>query len=287
MRFDMSKTVIQVIVNENDITDIKTIEIPATAFQALNFKRVDFVKFKEYDVSKPGIYLLLGQNDNEITKLYIGETTNLKDRLKYHYLNKDFWSEAIVFYSKNNEISSSHIKYVEAKLISMVNKDIEIELDNNKTQFIPTIDGAGEIIANKYLENFLFLLSALRFDYFINKNYCDNNLDNFIIFEFKRKNALGKMIRKNGKYFILRGSTAIIDENNSTSKHIINIRKNLVKKGVMRKDLDKNLYKVMEDIPVNTSSRAAWIIAGHNASGPQSWKYNNKTLKQIEEEEVK
>jgi hypothetical protein len=286
----MSKTVIQVIVNENDITDIKTIEIPATAFQALNFKRVDFVKFKEYDVSKPGIYLLLGQSDNEITKLYIGETTNLKERLKYHFLNKDFWNEAIVFYSKNNEISSSHIKYVEAKLISMVNKDIEIELDNSKSQIIPVIDSAGEIIAIKYLENLLFLLSALRFDYFTNdllyntKSTIDTQENK--VFILKTSYAIAKMKRENGKYVLLKNSIINAKEQSSISEKTKNIRRKLIEENILVKN-NENSYELTDDFAADSSSVIGAVVSGYSISGPQNWKYDNKTLKQIEEEEVK
>lgn len=62
---------------------------------------------------KYGVYLLLSSE-----KVYIGQSTDLKARIKQHQLGKDWWERVILLTSKNDELNQSYITYLEAKLIS-------------------------------------------------------------------------------------------------------------------------------------------------------------------------
>jgi len=54
------------------------------------------------DLSNTGMYFLFGRNDEAgEEQVYIGEAENIFNRLKQHLSEKAFWTECIVFISKN------------------------------------------------------------------------------------------------------------------------------------------------------------------------------------------
>lgn len=53
-------------------------------------------------MSNTGVYFLFGRNDEtDEEQVYIGEAENIFNRLKQHLSEKDFWTECIVFISKD------------------------------------------------------------------------------------------------------------------------------------------------------------------------------------------
>ena len=68
----------------------------------------DFKIIKEAD--KPGVYLIYGEDfENGIRKLYVGEGYPVEPRLSQHYGNKEFWTSAIVFTSKDDYVTKTQI----------------------------------------------------------------------------------------------------------------------------------------------------------------------------------
>ncbi len=63
------------------------------------------------------MYLLTG-TDPESGKpaIYIGEAECIKDRVKAH-LAKDFWNQILYFVSKDENLTKSHIRYLEGRLL--------------------------------------------------------------------------------------------------------------------------------------------------------------------------
>ena len=74
---------------------------------------------KRDELSSPGFYFLTGVDSESGDKaIYIGEAENVAIRLKSHS-GKDFWNSATVFVSKDENLTKSHIRYIEGKLISI------------------------------------------------------------------------------------------------------------------------------------------------------------------------
>ena len=54
-----------------------------------------------------GVYLLFGKNELEKDQVYIGEAECILKRLKQQLGQKEFWSEAIVFVSKDDNLNKA------------------------------------------------------------------------------------------------------------------------------------------------------------------------------------
>jgi hypothetical protein len=67
------------------------------------------------DLKKAGVYFLIGRDENDNEAVYIGEAEEVYKRLLQHQ-DKDFWSEALAFVSKDENLNKAHIKYLEYTL---------------------------------------------------------------------------------------------------------------------------------------------------------------------------
>lgn len=106
------------------------------------------------------------------------------------------------------------------------------------------------------------------------------------VFQFRIKDALGKMKIEEDKYIVLKGSTAVIENRPSASESIIKMRNILESKGIIKRNLNNNLYIFQEDYIFNSPSFAASAISGGNENGRRQWKYKDMNLNQIEEMEI-
>ena len=74
------------------------------------------------DLMNTGIYLLFGKNEEGKDLVYIGEAEIVFKRLSQHLNQKDFWNEAIVFISKDDNLNKAHIKYLENRLHNIADR---------------------------------------------------------------------------------------------------------------------------------------------------------------------
>lgn len=89
----------------------------------------------EFD--NPGIYFLKGDptEDGFDEKIYIGEAENIKTRLRQHLSdpNKDF-KELVFFISKDELLTKTQIKYLEARLVQLALEAKTAQIDNGTSQ---------------------------------------------------------------------------------------------------------------------------------------------------------
>ena len=81
---------------------------------------------KRPEAKRTGIYILLGDDPNSLggTIAYIGEGDDVSRRLSQHARaedagGKDFWERAIVFTSKDSNLTKAHVRYLESRLITL------------------------------------------------------------------------------------------------------------------------------------------------------------------------
>lgn len=74
------------------------------------------------ELTKSGVYILLGVDpDTGRQAAYIGEAEGVRDRLKQHR-EKEFCIHAIAFVSKDENLTKSHVRYWEGRLIEEAQK---------------------------------------------------------------------------------------------------------------------------------------------------------------------
>lgn len=84
---------------------IQVIEIPRSIFQ-------DFLVMPECD--QVAIYFLIGESgEGASPRVYIGQTGDLRARLKDHNQKKDFWQRALVLISRTHSLTQTHALFLE------------------------------------------------------------------------------------------------------------------------------------------------------------------------------
>ena len=272
----------------NDDPDgLKTLEISNMTIKATVFSRPLLKDFLERDESKrPGVYMLYGNSIDENSKpvLYIGEGDPVSERMKSHGINKDFWTDAFVFTSKDEYLTKTQIKYLESKLINLAKEAKRVEMDNKNDSSEPTISEVDKAEVQQFLEAIELLVNVLNLSFFEPLSYRSiAPEENEIIYEYRVKNYLGRMAIRNGKYVLLTGSTASKNFRKSSSQGIKQYRISLEHDGALVQGQNEDELIVIRDIPCDSPSRAAVIISGGNSAGPIMWKYNGKTLKELEQ----
>ncbi|MFQ5481976.1 MAG: GIY-YIG nuclease family protein, partial [Nitrospinaceae bacterium] len=96
------------------------------------------------DLSRTGVYILSGPSEDSLNKekIYIGESDNVLKRIIQHDKDeeKDFWKKAIFIISKDENLTKSHIRYLESRLIEISKNANQAELANNtapETKLLP------------------------------------------------------------------------------------------------------------------------------------------------------
>ena len=108
----------RIIMCENQVTELFVID------------RADKKFVSEYsnDLNKPALYILINRDKRQ---LYVGETDDSIKRLRNHEA-KDFWTEAIVFHSTTDTLSTTEVKWLEAKTFEALKELDYYDLSENK-----------------------------------------------------------------------------------------------------------------------------------------------------------
>jgi len=238
------------------------------------------------ELRSTGVYFLFGRGDEQSdrNKVYIGEAENIYDRLKQHLSGKDFWNEAIVFFSKDENLNKAHIKYLESRFHEIaINADRYAVLNSIK----PTLSRVSE--ADKAeLEEFLHysqlmtnilghkvLAPVLQHNDSTPKSPC------FFIKATRGVDAKG-LITSEG-FVVTAGSKAAMELAPAFKKHnYLKLRTQLIAEGVLEPRGDQLIFE--KDYIFNSPSAAAAIVMGRSASGPTEWKTaEGQILKSYEE----
>jgi hypothetical protein len=92
---------IRIFVPDGDPEGLRIIDRMNWTGLGIVFSREDWPKIKSrHDLGKPGVYILIGYvADDDLATLYIGQGDVVRARIDSHFVNKEFWSRAVVFVS--------------------------------------------------------------------------------------------------------------------------------------------------------------------------------------------
>lgn len=117
------------------------------------------------ELSKPGVYILLGRLDTEdeedLPLLYIGQTDDLKSRLGQHQKDKDFWDRAVVFISTNDGLNRAHITWLEHSLIRRAQEIGQCHLNNGNSPSEPNLPEFEKADTEAFLREMLQILPLI------------------------------------------------------------------------------------------------------------------------------
>lgn len=236
------------------------------------------------DIYNTGIYLLFGKNQEGKDLVYIGEAETVLNRLNQHLGQKDFWNEAIVFVSKDENLNKAHVKYLENRLHDIAFNVKRYEVENANIPTLSSISESDRAEMEEYIDNIKLLVNTLGHKVFEAKREIQftTSTNIFYISAARGANASGEP--NSDGFLVFKGSKATLDTTPSLSNSLIKIRQDLIEKGILSIQDDCLLFN--EDYIFTSASLAAATVMGRNANGLTEWKLGNgKTLKQFENPE--
>jgi len=123
------KTITTYLVDGNP-NGIRTCFISNKICKAVIVPRAKLIDAKNRaELQQPALYILLSDSED---KIYIGETEDFLSRIKQHDSNKSFWEAAIIFVSKDNDLTKSDVKYLEYLSIKHAKASARYGIEENK-----------------------------------------------------------------------------------------------------------------------------------------------------------
>lgn len=220
-------------------------------------------------------------------------------RLQSHIVNKDFWNEVVFFTSKDENLTKSHVKYLESRLVQFAKSANRYSVLNGNEPQRPLLPRDDRDAMEGVLANIRVLLGVIGHKALesLAKHEIPKPVDNEIDvvsdhtlvesnFYLNVKNITAKALLTDEGIVVLSGSMVARDVRDSLSTGYKKLRSQLIESGVISKDSD-GVFVFTRDQLFTSPSQAAAIIVGYAINGRNSWQTESgKTLKVVEEQVV-
>ena len=233
------------------------------------------------ELSGTGVYFLFGHSDeNGEDQVYIGEAEKVYERLMQHLLNKEFWTECIVFCSKDEHLNKAHIKFLENKIFMLAKESNRYHVINTNTPTLSSLSEADRAEMEEFIENTKLLLNTLGHKVLepaisIPVGHSDEVI--FHINAARGADAAGKMVSDG--FVVLKGSKVASSTVPSMSYSLKAVRDKLIVGGIINAS-----FEMTEDRVFTSPSLAAAIVMGRTANGLAEWK--SETGKSLKDHEI-
>ena len=272
---------IRIYLKEASVTGIKFAEIVNQTIQSLSCPRTKISELNKNfakEINTQGVYFLFGFEEETGKQIvYVGEAENVWDRLKNHDSKKDFWNEVLVFTSKDDNLTKSHIKYLESRIVEIANEIRRYGIKNGNTPTLSSLPLPDKDAMEEFLSNIKILTGTLGHKFLenpiSNKNLIENDIslkpisDDIPLLDSKDELELelnvsgirAKAIQTNEGLVVLEGSQ--VSKNPTKNYGYGALRDNLLSEGVINLNSKKELVFTRNYL-FNSVSAAAAVIVG-------------------------
>ena len=224
-------------------------------------------------IKNPGIYYLINENEeNTITKIYIGQTRNGIERMIDHNRTKDFWNKVILFLADEQYFSANIILGLEEIAIKKAIQANRYQIENsiNPKAKIKNWDYYD---VEEYYNEIEFLLSTLGYK----MTPLTKENENVKILKTKRRGIIGLGVYSSDKFELLQGSE--IDVATAANNENYNLlRLDLLNKKMIHRN-EEGKYILQKTLEFKTPSGASDFVLGGSTNGWVEWRdESDKTL---------
>ena len=281
----MTSATVTLFLPRGDAKSLRTAEISNWTGKAIAAPRTELEELlRRPELGQAGIYILSGADPQSgAPRAYIGEAEIIRDRLKQHKI-KEFWVSAVIFVSKDENLTKAHVRYLENKLLAEAAKTHRFMLEQNQPggSKLPESDREDMEVFLSHIRQLLPLLGS---DLLIPVAQPSAKQQPGGVLFCRVKGAEARGHRTPDGFVVLQGSTAVLQERPSTRKwpHVVALRNKLIADGTLVQKND--LYRFTRDVEFSSPSAAASVIDGGSANGLMRWRTKDgQFLKAIDEQ---
>lgn len=262
--------VITILVTSGDPDGVRVLEKSNWTGSGMVFSRSDLADAVAQGLASPGIYVLMGDDPDETFEgmAYVGEAEDVGKRLASHQNDdsKDFWTDTVVFTSKDAALNKAHIRYLESRLISLAHDVKRVRLANGTQPSPPPMSHADRAEAEGFLAEVLAIFPVLGVSAF--DKPVAHELGHVRYF-LSGPDATGEGEDRSDGFVVFAGATCRIEETTSLSAGFSKLRSQLLASGVLVEEGE--VYRLTEDYVFKSPSAAAATLLSRNANGRTEW----------------
>jgi len=275
----MTSATIKLFLPRGDAKSLRTAEISNWTGKAVAAPRTELDELlAREELDKAGVYILIGSDPlTNAPRAYIGEAEVIRDRLKQHK-TKEFWVSAIVFVSKDENLTKAHVRYLESRLLAEAAQIKRFTLEQNQA-------GGSKLPESDREDMEVFLARIRQLLPVLGSDILAPIAQPGGVLFCRNKGAEARGQRTANGFVVFQGSTAVLEERKSAEiyPYAVAQRKQLIADGTL---IDKDGFLVFtKDAEFSSPSAAAAVIHGGSANGLTAWKTEGgKSLKQLDEQ---
>jgi hypothetical protein len=129
--------------------------------------------FEEDEIDGWGVYFLISE-----TQVYVGQSTNLRNRIDQHTIGKPWWQKVVLVTTTNDNLNRTSIDYLESEFIKMAESVGSLDIDNKTKGVKQKIDRFDQTQLNIFIEDSLILLELIGVNVF--KKSTENKFNTII-----------------------------------------------------------------------------------------------------------
>lgn len=252
--------------------------------QGLLFPRSIYLDIRgRTELTRTGVDVLWGPDEERrLPRVYVGQGNELKQRLNDHNTNKDFWNSCVAFISKDSNLNTAHVQYLEAKLVNLLEEASRCVLENTQHPQEPSLSDADKADAELFLMDMLLCLPIAGVNFF-EKSGAQGEKHEIPTLTMSGKGIKGEGYQDGTSFVVLANSLAVKDEVDSIPLQIATLRRELKTEGILVEDGDHCRFN--EDYIFNSPSAASGVLLGASSNGRDTWKDSQgRSLNQMGEE---
>jgi hypothetical protein len=291
-------------------TGILTAEIMNWTGHIVSAPRSKIVEIYERpEVRRTGIYLLIGSDPANLgqTMIYIGESDDVGDRLFNHNKDsvKDFWESTCVVTNKDANLTKTHVKYLESRLIALAKAAGRVQIQNGTAPIYDSLPESDRSDMEYFIEQLQTLFPVLGYDFIRQSPQITSRIDEQevvetelqaernapIIYEYNhvRPTTLGhkspefafsdgtgtinaRAIEANGEMIVLKGSTARTQEAPSLASNVRLLRAQLRSSSKLLPTDENGILRFEEDVAFTSPSAASQAVMATSRNGRTDWR---------------
>jgi hypothetical protein len=224
------------------------------------------------DLKRAGVYFLVGRDETDSEAAYVGEAEEVYKRLLQHQ-DKDFWTEALVFISKDENLNKAHIKYLEYTLHKSAIEAARYQVTNSNIPSKPAISEAERAVMTEFADNLQLLVGTMGYKLFehLTKRAVPKQEQYFIT---SARGAEAVAVVTSEGMVVRKGSKIAMSEVPSIPQTFHLKREKLMNDSIVKD------FAFTKDFLFSSPSTTAAVVMGRSANGLIEWKRKDgSTLK--------
>ena len=280
----MASATIKLFLPRGDAKSLRTAEISNWTGKAVAAPRIELDELlAREELEKAGVYILIGSDPlTNAPNAYIGEAEIIRDRLRQHKARE--WVSAIVFVSKDENLTKAHVRYLESRLLAEATLVKRFQLEQNQAggSKLPESDREDMEV---FLSRIRQLLPVLGSDILAPITEPAGKVQPGGVLFCRGKGAEARGQRTANGFVVYEGSTAVLKQRPSAERYpyVVTQRRELIADGTL---VEKGGFLVFStDTEFSSPSAAAAVIHGGSANGLIVWKTEaGESLKELDEQ---